>query len=93
MLEKGALRNIIETTKNLTPEETITKLELYQGVTLGKDVLNKSGKDALNMFEMMALYQRSIQLLTDFEFVIDARFGPKTFKKLMKTQKDVLHFK
>ncbi len=92
MLEKGALRNIIETTKNLTPEETITKLELYQGVTLGKDVLNKSGKDALNMFEMMALYQRSIQLFWDLELVIDARFGPKTFKKLMKTQKDVLHF-
>ena len=62
MLEKGALRDIIEKTKKLTPEQTIAKLELYQGVTLGKDVLNKSGKDALNMFEMMALYQRSIQL-------------------------------
>lgn len=80
--EKGALRKIIETTQNLTIEQTIEKLEKY----------TKPSKESGDMFEMVALYQRSIQHLTILKIRVDARFGPRTFEKLMKTQKEVLKF-
>ena len=72
---KGALRKIIETTQNLTIEQTIEKLEKY----------TKPSKESGDMFEMVALYQRSIQHLTILKIRVDARFGPRTFEKLMKT--------
>ncbi len=80
--EKGALRKIIEITRNLTIEQTIEKLEKYI----------KPTKESGDMFEMVALYQRSIQHLTILKIKVDARFGPRTFEKLMKTQKEVLKF-
>lgn len=83
---KKALQETIEEVKSLDANQTMERLSKYKTTKPGLD-----SKD--NTFEMMALYQRALQLLTSSStLAIDARFGTDTYKALMKTQKETLKF-
>jgi hypothetical protein len=85
-LWKEALKKTIEEVKSLDAKQTMDRLWKYKTTKPGLD-----SKD--NTFEMMALYQRAIQLLWDgITPAINARFGTDLYKSLMKAQKDILKF-
>lgn len=84
-LWKEVLKTTIDTIKDADAKQAIELLAKY------KDMIPGQTKQDTNSFEMIALYQRSIQLLWDGKNPsVDALFWPATFEQLKKIQSEKL---
>jgi len=85
ILWKESLEKTIEEVKNLSSKDVSERLKKYENTI--------PGATKENTFEMMALYQRALQLLWFKEIWITARFRTETFTTLEKAQSTKLGMK
>ncbi|NDK19959.1 hypothetical protein GW819_03900 [Candidatus Gracilibacteria bacterium] len=76
---KDGLKKIINPIIEMEKEKIVGKLSEYKNIS--------SGKNGVNTFEMMALYQRTINIINNNDNLkIDGRFGKNIFNSLKEVQ-------
>ena len=93
MLKKEK-QSIIESVKQLTPEELSLRLEAFRDINLGVNLDPSLKKSWKTTFEMVALYQRALQILgkNTQTLKVDTHFWDLTHQALLAYQKDTLKF-